>query len=120
MNIQGACAPCILFFIEIYIIIVMQYKICITINFHYQEEIAMFIFNTLEHLKDQGFHTLITSCANVLVQSGVNPNLIDIVYDERHAVELAVIHLHLHEDHHPLPKRRTGHRLEIRGDETIL
>ena len=43
-----------------------------------------------------------------------------IVYDERHAVELAVIHLHLHEDHHPLPKRRTGHRLEIRGDETIL
>ena len=42
----------------------------------------MFIFNTLEHLKDQGFHTLITSCANVLVQSGVNPKLIDIVYDD--------------------------------------
>ena len=45
---------------------------------------------------------------------------IDIVYDERHAVKFAVIHLHLHENHHPLLKRRAGHRLEIWGDETIL
>jgi len=42
----------------------------------------MYHFETIEHLKEEAFHTLIMSCASVLVRSGIRPNLIDINYGD--------------------------------------
>ena len=42
----------------------------------------MYYFGTIDHLKEEAFHTLIASCASVLVRSGIDPNHIDIVYSD--------------------------------------
>lgn len=42
----------------------------------------MYHFETIEHLKEAAFNTLIGSCASVLVRSGIHPNLIDIGYGD--------------------------------------
>ena len=42
----------------------------------------MYYFGTIDHLKEEAFHTLISSCASILVRSGINPNLIDINYGD--------------------------------------
>lgn len=42
----------------------------------------MYYFGTIEHLKEEAFHTLIGSCASLLVRSGIDPNLIDIGYGD--------------------------------------